>query len=59
MPEADTGQEAKNFHIDIPPRSTPFTLKGCHSLDWGLQNRLARIFNPDSERTVMLAIDHG
>ena len=59
MPEADTGKEAKDFHVDIPPRSTPFNLKGCHSLDWGMQNRLARIFNPDSGRTVMLAIDHG
>jgi len=59
MPEADTGREAKDYHLDTPARNTPFTLKGCHSLDWGLQNRLARIFNPDSGRTVMLAIDHG
>src|SRR5205823_10333662 len=28
-------------------------------LDWGMQNRLARVFNPASGRTVMLAIDHG
>jgi len=59
MPEADTGKEAKDFHVAIPFRSTPFNLKGCHSLDWGMQNRLARIFNSDSGRTVMLAIDHG
>ncbi len=59
MPEADTGKEAKNFHVDIPARNTPFNLKGSHSLDWGMQNRLSRIFNPDSGRTVMLAIDHG
>jgi putative autoinducer-2 (AI-2) aldolase len=59
MPEADTGKEAKNFHVDIPARNTPYNLKGSHSLDWGMQNRLARIFNPDSGRTVMLAIDHG
>jgi putative autoinducer-2 (AI-2) aldolase len=36
-----------------------FFLKGAGSLDWGMKNRLARIFNPDSGRTVMLAIDHG
>jgi putative autoinducer-2 (AI-2) aldolase len=34
-------------------------LKGCGSLDWGMQSRLARIFNPQSNRTVMLAFDHG
>lgn len=37
----------------------PFTLKGCGALDWGMQSRLARIFNPTSSRTVMLAFDHG
>jgi len=36
-----------------------FFLKGSNSLDWGIKNRLARIFNPVSGRTVMLAIDHG
>lgn len=34
-------------------------MKGSNSLDWGMKNRLARIFNPHSGRTVMLAIDHG
>jgi putative autoinducer-2 (AI-2) aldolase len=28
-------------------------------MDWGLKNRLARIFKPDTGKTVMLAIDHG
>ena len=36
-----------------------FFLKGAGNLDWGMKNRLARIFNSDSGRTVMLAIDHG
>jgi DhnA family fructose-bisphosphate aldolase class Ia len=36
-----------------------FPLKGCGALDWGMQSRLARIFRPDTRRTVMLAIDHG
>ncbi len=39
--------------------SEPFRLKGCGALDWGMQSRLARIFRPESGRTVMLAIDHG
>jgi putative autoinducer-2 (AI-2) aldolase len=42
------------------PQETPgFFLKGAGSLDWGMKNRLARVFNPDSGRTVMLAVDHG
>jgi len=28
-------------------------------MDWGMKNRLGRIFNPVSGKTVMLAIDHG
>ena len=43
----------------MPARHEPFPLKGCGALDWGMQSRLARIFRPDSRRTVMLAIDHG
>ena len=59
MPDVDDLKEAKNYFPDIPQKSPAFFLKGCGSLDWGLQNRLARIFNPESGRTVMLAIDHG
>ena len=28
-------------------------------MDWGMKNRLSRIFNQKSHRTVMLAVDHG
>lgn len=28
-------------------------------MDWGMENRIARIMNPESGRTVMLALDHG
>ena len=59
MPEIDNGKETKNFYVDVPVRSDSFFLKGSNSLDWGMQNRLARIFDPTSGRTVMLAIDHG
>jgi putative autoinducer-2 (AI-2) aldolase len=59
MPDMEGSNENKEFCLDIPVKSTPFYLKGSHSLDWGMQNRLARIFNPSSNRTVMLAIDHG
>jgi putative autoinducer-2 (AI-2) aldolase len=59
MPEADHGKEAKEFHLDVPAENRPFFLKGAGALDWGMQNRLARVFNPESGKTVMLAIDHG
>jgi len=58
MPEADHSDH-KDFHADIPARDQGFFLKGSGSYDWGMKNRLARIFRPDSGRTVMLAIDHG
>ncbi len=28
-------------------------------MDWGMQNRMARIIKPDTGRTLMLAVDHG
>ena len=59
MPDTDDLKEAKQYHADIPQQTEGFFLKGSNSLDWGMKNRLARIFNPQSGRTVMLAIDHG
>lgn len=59
MPDADAVKEGKNYHTDVPQECEGFFLKGCNSLDWGMKNRMARIFNPESGRTVMLAIDHG
>ncbi|MBN1569219.1 MAG: 3-hydroxy-5-phosphonooxypentane-2,4-dione thiolase [Acidobacteria bacterium] len=59
MPDVDSTKESKEYCLDIPARNTPFFLKGSNSLDWGMQNRLARVFNPASGKTVMLAIDHG
>lgn len=59
MPDIDGLKEAKKFYADTPQKTEGFFLKGSNSLDWGMKNRLARIFNPKSGRTVMLAIDHG
>jgi 3-hydroxy-5-phosphonooxypentane-2,4-dione thiolase len=58
MPEADS-RDDKDFHVEIPPPEQGYFLKGSGAYDWGMKNRLARIFRPDSGRTVMLAIDHG
>jgi len=57
MPEADI--EGARYQADTPQAAPGFFLKGSHQLDWGMKNRLARTFNPQSGRTVMLAVDHG
>jgi putative autoinducer-2 (AI-2) aldolase len=54
-----TGADGARFASTVPARQEPFSLKGCGALDWGMQSRLARIFRPQTWRTVMLAIDHG
>jgi putative autoinducer-2 (AI-2) aldolase len=59
MPDIDDLKEGKKYCADIPQQTEGFFLKGSNALDWGMKNRLARIFNPQSGRTVMLAIDHG
>lgn len=59
MPEADASQKKKNFHTDVAQTTDAFYLKGSNAYDWGMTNRLARIFNPVSGHTVMLAFDHG
>ncbi len=59
MADLDGVKEAKNFYTDVPQKTEGFFLKGSNSLDWGMKNRLGRIFNPESGRTVMLAVDHG
>jgi putative autoinducer-2 (AI-2) aldolase len=59
MADKDDIKEGKDFGIGIPQLNKPFYVKGSGALDWGMQNRLARIFNPASGRTVMLAFDHG
>jgi 3-hydroxy-5-phosphonooxypentane-2,4-dione thiolase len=51
--------DAKDYGIGIPQKSESFFLKGSNNLEWGMKDRLARIFNPRSGRTVMLAFDHG
>src|SRR5881296_566706 len=59
MPDADDMKDEKDFGIGIPVQSSGFFLKGSNALDWGMKNRLSRIFRPQTGRTVMLAFDHG
>lgn len=50
---------AKDYHLNIPAASEGFYVKGASHCDWGMKNRLARMFSPKSGNTVMLAFDHG
>jgi putative autoinducer-2 (AI-2) aldolase len=59
MADLDRPTESKEFHTEIKQRNHAFFLKGSGAHDWGMQNRMARIFNPESGNTVMLAFDHG
>jgi putative autoinducer-2 (AI-2) aldolase len=52
-------KKEKEFFTDVPQQSPGFHLKGSHQYDWGLKNRLSRVFDPKDGRTVMLAFDHG
>jgi 3-hydroxy-5-phosphonooxypentane-2,4-dione thiolase len=59
MADSDAGIDAGRFSPSVPVRFRPYELKGSGALDWGMQSRLAQIFRPADNLTVMLAIDHG
>jgi len=59
MAEAAGNQDAKDYGFDTPQKTPGFFLKGNGNVDWGIKDRLSRVFNPKSGRTVMLACDHG
>ncbi|MCS5649386.1 MAG: 3-hydroxy-5-phosphonooxypentane-2,4-dione thiolase LsrF, partial [Dehalococcoidia bacterium] len=46
MADLDAVDDSKEYYIDLPQKSEVFFLKGSNALYWGMQNRLARIFNP-------------
>ncbi len=59
MADIDDIKDGKDFGLDRPQDRQGFFLKGAANYDWGIKNRMSRIFNPDTGRTVMLAFDHG
>ncbi len=59
MAEAQGNKIAKDYHLDTPAKTEGFHVKGLNHADWGMKDRLSRIFNPKSGNTVMLAFDHG
>ena len=59
MADATGNKAAKEYYLDVPVVDNGFFAKGLGNTDWGMKNRLARMFNPKSGNTVMLAFDHG
>jgi putative autoinducer-2 (AI-2) aldolase len=59
MAEKDNSIISKNYHLDVMGASEGFFVKGASGCDWGMKNRLARMFDSKSGNIVMLAFDHG
>ncbi len=59
MADASGNVEAAQFGIGIPVANPAYALKGANNYDWGMKDRLARVFAPKTGRTLMLAFDHG
>jgi 3-hydroxy-5-phosphonooxypentane-2,4-dione thiolase len=59
MADNDSNKDASDYGFGVPVKKYPFFLKGLDHMDWGMKDRLSRIFNAKSGHTVMLAFDHG
>ncbi len=59
MADKDEIKESKDYKIDVPFKKNNFHVKGMDHVDWGMKDRLSKIFNKKSGKTVMLAFDHG
>ncbi len=59
MADLDDLREGKNFGLGVSVNDQSFHVKGASNLPWGMKDRLSRIFNPKTGKTVMLAFDHG
>ena len=59
MADAKGNLIAKDYHLETPVQMDGFHVKGMNNVDWGMKNRLSKIFNPESGNSLMLAFDHG
>ncbi|AOT71566.1 3-hydroxy-5-phosphonooxypentane-2,4-dione thiolase [Geosporobacter ferrireducens] len=59
MADVVGNKNAKDYYIGVPQPKSSFHVKGMDHVDWGMKDRLSRIFNPKSGNTLMLAFDHG
>ena len=59
MADKDGMISSKQYFEDVPPVQHNFHVRGADHAEWGMKDRLSRIFRPDTGKTVMLAFDHG
>ncbi len=60
MADLDDLRDGARFGIGVPvAKQSNFHVKGSDHLTWGMKDRLTRIFNKESGKSVMLAFDHG
>lgn len=59
MADATGNVDAKDYGIGTPQTNKVYELKGANNYDWGMKDRLSRVFDSKSGKTVMLAFDHG
>jgi putative autoinducer-2 (AI-2) aldolase len=59
MADLDDLREGADFGIGQKVASQTFHIKGNDHAGWGMKDRLSRIFNPKTGKSVMLAFDHG
>lgn len=59
MADKEGNKLAKDYHVGVEAEKKFFHVKGLEHADWGMKDRLSRIFRPSTGRTVMLAFDHG
>ena len=57
MADLDDLREGCNFGLGVAATNNSFHVKGAEHLPWGMKDRLSRIFNPKTGKTVMLAFD--
>ena len=59
MADLDDLREGADFGLGMAQVQTNFHVKGAENQSWGMKDRLSRIFNPETGKSVMLACDHG
>lgn len=59
MADMDGFREAVDYGFGKAVSTHDFHVKGASNMVWGMKDRLSRIFNTKTGRTVMLAFDHG
>lgn len=59
MADLDDLREGNRFSVGVPVAKQSFHIKGADNQGWGMKDRLSRIFNKETGKSVMLAFDHG